>query len=75
MIITLDNHVGLPFLEGLCADLQMQIAQRQALASARKNRDRNVTFAGWQRAASKAATVVCAVTGALIALLELHPSL
>ncbi|QDT35533.1 MULTISPECIES: hypothetical protein [Thalassoglobus] len=75
MIIAVDRHVGIPFLEGLCSDLQAQIQQRQPQKVARKKVVRRISKPRWHSAASRAATVACAVAGALIALLEFHPIL
>ena len=81
MIIAVDNHVGLPFLEGLCADLQDQIQLRsmgnkvEKLPSLPKFPSLSVVTSRWQRLASRAATVACGVAGTLIALIELGSTL
>ncbi len=75
MIIAVDRHVGLPFLEGLCADLQDQIQLRSIGNKLEKIQPFSVAIPRWQRIASRAATVACGVAGALIALLELGSTL
>ncbi len=75
MIIAVDRHVGIPFLEGLCSDLQTQIQQRQPQKVASRKTAKRASKSRWQYAASRAVTVVCAVAGALIAILEFHPVL
>ncbi len=75
MIIAVDHHVGLPFLEGLCADLQDQIQLRSVGSKIEKMPTLSVAIPRWQRIASSAATVACGVAGTLIALLELGSTL
>jgi hypothetical protein len=75
MIIAVDHHVGLPFLEGLCADLQDQIQLRAIGRKIEKMPSISVTIPRWQRIASRGATLACGVAGALIALLELGSTL
>ena len=69
MTITPDLHVGLPFLEGLCADL------RNSIAIPENKPARLRCLLAWQTALRTALTIVGGVTSAALALLEFSPSL
>lgn len=74
MIISIDNHVGLPFLEGLCDDLQAQIRQRreaQTASPSYTSYSSKKIISAWQFAATRIATVICAFTGGLAAVMAL----
>lgn len=71
MIISIDNHVGLPFLEGLCDDLQAQIRQRRQMQATPKYSSTKKIVSVWQFAATRIATVICAFTGGLAAVMAL----
>lgn len=71
MIISIDNHVGLPFLEGLCDDLQAQIRQRRENFQPRRSYSTQKVMTVWQFAASRVAAVICALTGGFAAVMAL----
>ena len=75
MIISIDNHVGLPFLEGLCDDLQTQIRQRREAQIIQVKSKHTLFRKSRSFLSAKLATLICALSGGLIALLaliELH---
>ena len=75
MIISIDNHVGLPFLEGLCDDLQTQIRQRREAQIIQVKSKQTLFHKSRSFLSAKLATLICALSGGLIALLaliELH---
>lgn len=75
MIISIDNHVGLPFLEGLCDDLQAQIRQRREAQLIQVKPKFNIFQKSRSFISAKLATLICALSGglvALLALIELH---
>lgn len=63
MIISVDHHVGLPFLEGLCSDLRSQIQQRVEVAAPVKRPSlKSIKFdpEWWQNATTKIVASACA---------------
>lgn len=67
MIISVDRHVGLPFLEGLCSDLQKKIEVPQA----EKPQPSVMQFVHEAKsAATRVATFACTLMSGLSALLQ-----
>lgn len=77
MLISVDSHVGLPFLEGLCSDLQATIKRRQVpqptpktpkVPLVKRLLPAAVTRTPSPYSATLAAAVLMAVDGALLSL-------
>lgn len=64
MIISVDQHVGLPFLEGLCDDLKIKMQQPKQKQTQTSRSNSRV----WLNPATRAMTILSAMTGALLAL-------